>query len=242
MNIKLVEFNMMFSEENIHELERFLSKLPYSHLKSLDCIEKVFSLNGAIAGSSPFGCGGEIRLTDKFYYELDSTEREFVFLHEIGHNYYDFTDENEGNRSSLKLGPCKKEDVSNLLRVQWMDLGLWELDPLTWRKINSKHPDYKASRDKYTFMAMCSNPNCELGEWVCPKNARIPKNPNCQGLKYDKSFYSPKEEMADAYALFLLDKDHFLRSAETNDVVKAKYEFTKRHFKNNSSGVVNLLR
>ncbi len=241
MDIKLVESDRCFSEEDVGELERFLSRLPYSHLQSFNRIQRVGSLGGALADSSPWGCGEEIRLPDDFY-DLDPTEREFTILHEIGHNYFDFIDENEGDRSMLKWGPCRREDVGHLLRVQWMDLGLWELDPENWEKVKALNPTNGANRDKYTYMVAWKNPNREMGEWVCPVETRIPKNSFQHGFRYNKPFYSPKEEMADAYALFVLDREHFLRSAEANGVIKAKYEFIQRHFKDNSVGPIRLVR
>ncbi len=241
MNIKLVESSRKFSEENIQELERFLSRLPYPHLQSLNHVERVVSLGGKLAVSSPEGCGEEITLSDGFY-DLDPAEREYAFLHEMGHNYFDFIDENEGDRSFLKWGPCEKEDVAHLLRVQWIDLGLWGLDLENWEKVKALNPGSSANRDKYTYIVMYKNPNYRMGEWVCPLEARIPKNSFQYGFRYDQPFYSPKEEMGDAYALFVLERDHFLISAEASNVIKAKYKFIQKHFTDNSRGVIKLVR
>jgi hypothetical protein len=208
----------------------------------LNRIGRVFSLGGALADSNFWSIyGAEIRLPDEFY-NITSVEREYVFLHEMGHNYFEFVDENEGNRSIVKKGPCKKEDVSHLLKVQWMELGLWELDLEKWEKIKTLNPENKANQDKYTYMVMYKNPNYKMGEWKCSLEARILQNSFHYGFKYDKPFYSPKEEMADAYALFILEKYHFLECAEENEVIKAKYEFIQNHFKDDSKGKFAFIR
>ena len=158
----------------------------------------------------------------------------------MGHNYFDFIDDCK-DRSVLKWGPCKKENVDSLLRVQWMELGLWELDPKNWEKVKALDPSNDANRDKYTYVVMYKDPNHGMGEWKCPISARIPKNSFKYGLRYDKPFYSPKEEMADAYALFVLENDHFLKFTEKNDVVKAKYEFIQKQFIDTSKGIIKLI-
>ncbi len=241
MDIKLVESGKRFSDEEVRELEQFLLRLPASHLRSLEQIERVGSFGRAFADSSPWGCGQEIRLFDGFY-ALDPAQREYVFLHEMGHTYFDFIDETEGDRSMLKLGPCTREDVAHLLRVQWMELGLWELDPENWEKVKALNPANSANRDKYTYMVMYKNPNHEMGEWVCPVETRIPKRLSDYSFRYDTPVYSPKEEMADAYALYVLDREHFLRATEANKAIKARYDFTQRHFNDASVGSINLVR
>jgi len=227
MKIKLIESEKEFSRENLTELERLLSKLPPSHLLALSRIERVISLNGIIADSSPWGSGGEIRLTNDFY-QLTPKEREFVFLHEMGHNYFDFKDEKEGDLSFLKFGPCRKEDVAHLLRIQWMELGLWELEPNNWEKVKAISPGNLANRDKYTYMVMYKDPNFGLGEWTCPINDRISWTPIPLAFRYDWPGYSPKEEMADAYALFVLDPITF--KTANNKGTNTKYEFIQKLF------------
>ena len=232
MEIELIESEEIFSKEDIKELEGFLSKLPSSHLQCLNRIERVASLEGALADSSPWGNGEEIRLPNDFY-RLNPKERICVFLHEMGHHYFDFKDEYEGSISCLKWGACEKKDVSHLLRVKWMDLGLWELEPKNWEKVKALFPGNGANRDKYTYIVKYKNPNYEMGEWKCPIEARIPKN-SFHEFRYCGRGYSPKEEMADAYALFVLEKEHFKKSAERNKIIKDKYEFIKRHFSDDS--------
>jgi hypothetical protein len=227
MTIRLIESGRRFSDEDVDELKRFLSQLPPSHLYSLDHIERVHYTQG-LANSSPFGGGEEIRLPSTFYH-LDKEEREFVFLHEMGHNYFDFRDYTEGDISMLKYGKCRKQDVSHLLRVQWMELG-WELNPENWERVKAICPENEANRDKYTYMVMYKNPNHELVEWTCLPEARIPKNSVQYAFRYDKPFYSPKEEMADAYALFVLNRNHFLKASKTSDLIKAKYDFMSKCF------------
>ena len=228
MLIRLIESEGKFSETDINELKVFLSKLPSSHLSSLSLIKRVASLGGALADSSPWGGGGEIRLPNCLY-RLNKADRKFVFLHEMGHNYFDFRDENEGDRHTVKFGPCKKQDVSHLLRVQWMELGLWELNPENFEKVKALDPENRANRDKYTYITMYKNPNKGIGEWTCSQKARIPQNSFKLGFGYD-DFYSPKEEMADAYALFVLGKDYFLESAKRNKIIKAKFDFIQKCF------------
>ncbi len=228
MAIQLIESGRRFSEIEVNELKRFLSKLPSSHLDSVKKVEKVSSLGEALADSSPFGGGEEIRLPDNFY-RLKKEEREFVFLHEMGHNYFDFKDYWEGDMSMIKLGLCRRQDVSHLLRVKWMELG-WELKPKNWERVKALCPENRANRDKYTYIVMYKNPNYMMGEWTCPQEARIPKNSSQYAFRYKEPFYSPKEEMADAYALFALERKHFLKAAETNELIKAKYNFIQRCF------------
>lgn len=239
MAIQLIESGRTFSEENISELKRFLSKVPYLHLSSLDHIERVAYSMG-LADSSPFGSGGEIKLPSVFYH-LDKKERGFTFLHEIGHNYFDYRDWVEGDRAMLRFGDCKKEDVSHLLRVQWMELG-WELVPENWEKVKTLYPENGANRDKYTYIVKYSDPNHAMGEWTCALEARIQKNSFQYAFRYNKPFYSPKEEMADAYALFALERQHFLKAAKKSKLVRAKYDFIKRCFADNSKGTIILER
>jgi len=233
MKIQLIESEEIFSKENIKELEEFLSKLPSSHLQCLKRIERIASLGEKLADASPWGAGEEIRLPNDFY-SLNQKEREETFLHEMGHNYFDFKDENEGDLSYLKRGACEKKDVSHLSRVKWMILGLWELDPKNWEKVKAIDPENTANRDKYTYIVKYKDPNYGMGEWKCPTEARIPKNSFPYAFKYGGRGYSPKEEMADAYALFVLEKEHFKKSAERNKIIKDKYGFIKRHFSDNS--------
>jgi hypothetical protein len=223
------------------ELKNFLSQLPASHLENLDHIERVVSLGpGVLASSSPWGAGEEIRLTDEFY-SLKPEERNHVFLHEMGHNYYDFKDEKEGKRSILKWGPCKRKNVASLLRVQWMELGLWELEPENWEKIKALTPRNEANRDKYTYMVMYKNPNAGMSEWICPQDAVIKINFLELAFRYSQPNYSPKEEMADTYSLFHLRKDLFQEAAKTSEVIQAKYNFTKKQFEDNSKDTVNFI-
>lgn len=239
MVIQLIESGRTFSEENISELKRLLSKVPCSHLDSLEHIERVAYSRG-LADSSPFGSGGEIRLPSVFYH-LDEKERGFTFLHELGHNYFDFRDWVEGDRAMLRFGHCRRQDVSHLLRVQWMELG-WELNPENWEKVKAEDPENGANKDKYTYVVKYGDPNKAMGEWTCMPEARIPKDSFQDAFRYNKPFYSPKEEMADAYALFILERSHFLKAARKSKLTKAKYDFIKKCFMDNSKKPIILKR
>lgn len=242
MDIKLIESERQFSEGNIEELERFLSKLPTSHLNFLNHIERVSSLEDALASFTFTANGGEIRLPDDFY-SIDDRQREFIFLHELGHNYFDLKDENEGDRSMLKMRSCEKENVASLLRVQWMELGLWNLDVEKWNKLKTMFHNNEAYRNKYTYLVAYQDPNFCLGEWKCPASAMIPTNSSKDGFRYNEPFYSPIEEMADAYALFVLERDYFLKYAQSNEVIKAKFNFIEKQFnKNDHSEPIKFLK
>ncbi|MCX6747232.1 MAG: hypothetical protein NTU63_03830 [Candidatus Pacearchaeota archaeon] len=233
MQIRLVESGRKFSQANKDELTEFLLKLPSSHLDSIKTIERIKTLGGALADSSSFGDGGEIRLPN-FFYELSKTEREFVFLHEMGHNYFDFRDENEGDMHQiLKTTPCERENVSHLLRIQWMELGLWELNAENFEKVKALDPENRANRDKYTYAVMYKDPNYKMGEWTCSEEAKIPQDSFKLGFNYN-DFYSPKEEMADAYALFVLERDYFLEFVEKSKLIKAKFDFIQKCFIDNT--------
>lgn len=238
--INLIESGRKFSEENINELKGFLSKIPHSHLEALKQIERVPVLNNAYADSNPLGIGEEIRLSDSFY-SLIPKEREFVFIHEMGHDYFDFKDFYEGNRAVLRFGACRKEDISHLLRVQWMELG-WKLNPENWEKVKKEYPADEVNRDKYTYMVKYGNPNHEMGEWKCSTEGKIFRDLSQFGFAYNELYYSPKEEMADAYALFAINKKKFLKFSRTNEIVGKKYNFIERCFEDNSKGQIELER
>jgi hypothetical protein len=234
MAIELIETDREFSDENVNELEEFLSKIPYSHLKALRTIERLPIImhknNSSYADSSPDGMGEQTRLSDDFY-NFSKKGREFIFLHEMGHNYFDFRDENEGERSRLKwIGFRNKKEISHLLRIQWVDFG-WNLNPIGWKNVKETDPLNEAHKDKYTYTLMYPNPNFCMGEWMHSKEGRIEKDMFQLGFRYDLALYSPKEEMADAYALFVMDRNKFSGLAEKDSIVKAKYDFIARCFK-----------
>ena len=150
--IRIIESDRAFSNGDLEEIERALLKVPYSHLEALDTIERKANL-GSIADSSPWGDGGQLRLSDEFY-RLTEKERPFALLHEMGHNYFDYKDATEGDMFSLKFGPCSKEDVQGLLRVQWMQIGEWDLDPEKWSQIVEGFPENLAHGNIYTYTVM----------------------------------------------------------------------------------------
>jgi hypothetical protein len=230
MAIQLAEVDRDFSNRDINELEEFLSKVPPSHLDSTGMVTRKGLLpNNELAIACFSSQGGEIKLSDRFY-SLDVQEREFTLIHEVGHNYFDFRDYWEGNIPALECGPCRKEDVSHLLRIQWIELG-WELNHKNWKKVKALYPpDSAAVRDKYAYTVMCWNPNHEQGEWTCLPQARIPRDSVQNAFTYRHLSYSPIEEMADAYALFASEEEHFFNAAKTSDLVKAKYDFIKKCF------------
>lgn len=224
----MISFHKDFTEEQMEEIVVFLSRIPSKHRESLKSILRSHS-SDVIASASPWGSGEEIVLTDKFY-SLSPQDKEFVILHENGHNYFDYLDEVEGDRSMLRFGRCRKEDVSGLLRVKWMELG-WNLDPIKLKKLRDLNPENLAYKDKYTYTAMWKNPNHSVGEWICNDDAKIPSKINSLAFNYDKNNYSPKEEMADAYAFFILDRREFFRVSEKAPIVKQKYDFVRTHFR-----------
>lgn len=231
MAIQLAECaNREFSERDIVELQEFLSKVPPSHLDSTNMITRIgYLYRGALADASRGGKWGEIRLSDGFY-DLDLQEREFTLIHEIGHNYFDFRDYVEGNREAFKHRFFGKELVSHLLRIQWIDLG-WELDPKNWAELKWAKPmDDLVGRDKYTYATIFDNPNQDMSEWTCSPQARIPKNLSQYAFRYEGREYSPIEEMADAYALFVLEGEHFLEATKRSSLVQAKYDFIRKCF------------
>ncbi|MAG50232.1 hypothetical protein CL621_01165 [archaeon] len=130
----------------------------------------------------------------------------------------------------VKFGPCKKEDVDHLLRVQWMEIGRWELDQRKLEELRRISPRNQAHKDKYTYVVMYKDPNNHLGEWICPEENRITQNGSQFAFRYNKLFYTPKEEMADAYALFVLAKESFEKQAGKNKVIESKYEFIREQF------------
>jgi len=240
--ISLIECEARFSEEDMQEIKGFLSKLPDSHLKSLNHIERFRRLNSpnnVPARSNPNGCGEEIELSDIFY-DLTPEQRAFVFLHEMGHNYFAFKDYWEGNIPKLKEGPCRKQDVSHLLKVRWMELG-WELNQ-NFKLVRAMDPKNKANRDKYTYMVLYKNPNRHVGEWQCSPKSQIPKNSFKSAFRYGNLGYSPNEELADAYALFVLEREHFLKGTEQSETVKAKYDLIQEQFKEKDLGQIELMR
>ncbi|MAG50233.1 hypothetical protein CL621_01170 [archaeon] len=88
----MIKLSKKFLETEKEEIEKTLLKVPEAHLDSSEFIEKMSSLGEyVIANASPWGKGGDLNLSNEFY-ELDEKEREFTFLHEIGHNYFDYFD------------------------------------------------------------------------------------------------------------------------------------------------------
>lgn len=237
--IRLLETNRAFLDREIVELKTFLLKVPYSHLETLRDIEKIPYSRG-LADSSPFGSGGKIRLPSCFFH-LDKEQREFTFLHEMGHTYFDFKDFYEGKRARLRFGACKKEDVAHLLRVQWMELG-WELNPENWEIVKREYPADEVNRDKYIYMVKYGNPNHEMGEWKCSTESKISKDLSQFGFAYNELYYSPKEEMADAYALFIMDRKKFKNQIKKGKIIKAKYEFIEKCFEDDSKGQIEMER
>lgn len=241
MRLKLIESEKNFSEDEIKDLERLLSKLPASHLQTLDRIERIVGLSEELAISYLRGAGGEMQLTDEFY-NLNEKDRAKTFYHELGHIYFDYLDEIQGNRSVLKQGPCNRNNVKHLLRVQWMEIGQWELEPENLKKIKKLKFGNATNFDKYVYMVMYDNPNHRVGEWTCPVHLRIPSNGFMYSFKYGQPFYSPKEEMADAYALFPLDREHFSRCTERNPAIRAKFDFMKEYFIDTSTGRIEFVK
>ncbi|MBW2970672.1 hypothetical protein KY320_00765 [Candidatus Woesearchaeota archaeon] len=244
MNIRLIETYRWLSRKEIEDLERILSRLPARHLESLETIEAVESLGrGILATASYYGDGKDITLSSA-YFELPYGERESTLIHELGHTYYDFLEENMGDKSRTLLvwGACRKEDVEHLPRVQWMDLGLWDLREDKWEELRLANPNNRAFRDKYTYITMFKHGHLQCGEWVCPAETRIPENDQVtHGFNYDWAHYSPMEEIADAYALFAVGKDYFIECAQGNEVIKAKLAFTQAHFANGNHADVRLV-
>jgi len=231
MAIRLVESGREFSDGDIDEIKGFLSKLPYSHVDKLYRIERLPIIIGDYA-NVPHNLGGEMGIADDFYH-LNKEEREFIFIHEMGHNFFNSKDENEGKYSSIGL-PCKREDIEHLSMIQWMELGNWELDPRIWKTIEK----ISGKKDKYNHLMEKGKNDHEIGEWKCPTESRILENLFDLAFRYDKYFYSPKEEMADAYALFAADKNLFKKYAEKNENIKAKYNFISKFFEENSKGEI----
>jgi len=226
-----MKISKKFSEEEKEEIERALSKVPEAHLESTEFIQKISSLGehvAAIANYSIFD-GGEVVISAEFY-KLNEKEREFTLLHEIGHNYFSYFDEKIGNRFDVRFGPCRKENVDHLLRVQWMEIGEWELDEEKLKEIKWIWPGNDAHKNKYTYTVKCNNPNRKMGEWVCPEENMINKNGSKLSFSYDEPDYSPIEEIADAYVLFILAKEFFEKQTGRNKVIESKYEFIREQF------------
>lgn len=234
--INIVESGRKFSEGNINELKRFLSKIPHSHLEALNQIERIPVLDNAYADSSPWGIGEDIRLSDSFY-SLTPKEREFAFIHEMGHDYFDFRDEKNG-KSMLKWRICKKEEVAHLFGVQWMELGEWELDSEIWGMVKSIFQTNMAHKNKYTYMVKYKNPNLYRGEWKCTDEGKILWKFQDLAFRYNQSSYSPKEEMADCYAFFALEREKFSKLSEENEMIKAKYNFMGKFFDGSKGKVI----
>lgn len=224
-----LEDKARYTKEEISELHELLSMLPERHLEALSIIRRSSKIN-CVAMASGHGVGGDLVL-GKSFFELSNRERKFILYHEMGHNYFDYMDDNLG-RYTLGHKLFSIDEARVILRVQWMELGSWELDELKWQEIKPWFKDYKVPiNDKYDYIVRLNDPNNRMGEWIHPIFGRLKSPKYTYAFRYSWEGYSPKEEQADAYALFLLHPDKFQEAARKNPVIQKKFEFMQFQFK-----------
>lgn len=228
MDVSFVDEDEQFTRKQLQNLESYLALAPSILAPSL-IIHRYRSRNDAFfADSLMKGENAHIRIFDKFY-TLDDEDQRFVFLHELGHSYFHSHDELDDIRETIsRLTDCEKKNVDYLLRAQWMELGEWDLDPIALDQLRMMNPENLMYRDRYTYITATLEASRMCSEWICPEQNKIVQDRYELAFRYSKNLYSPIEEMADAYAFFILDKPCFETNALENEGIMKKYEFIEK--------------
>lgn len=112
-----------------------------------------------------------------------------------------------------------------------MEFGGWRLIPEILENLRELG-GLESFRDAYSYITKFKDP-C-YGGWFCPDKSRISNPEISLSFRYCNDKYSPTEELADAYALFVTNNDHFEEIARNNSLVGRKYEFMQKYFSKNS--------
>ncbi len=86
------------------------------------------------------------------------------------------------------------------------------------------------------------NNNLRLDVWQCNEKARIGEKSFKYGFDYGNPCHTPLEEMAECYALHILNNEGFLRHTTKSNRVKEKHGMIEKLFENTGYESLSLIR